>query len=103
MFRIGMSDYVYRIESIKSMMIIELVHPTDSEDYLILAQDLELLEKLILGWEVRLKKVFLVILLGFGIKDVNISGNNTISIDYSILMSNYVFKDFHSLSISLNR
>ena len=103
MFRIGMSDYVYRIESIKSMMIIELVHPTDSEDYLILAQDLELLEKINLRMGSKIKKSIFGHSFGFGIKDVNISGNNTISIDYSILMSNYVFKDFHSLSISLNR
>ena len=103
MFRIGMSDYVYRIESIKSMMIIELVHPTDSEDYLILAQDLELLEKINFRMGSKIKKSIFGHSFGFGIKDVNISGNNTISIDYSILLSNYVFKDFHSLSISLNR
>lgn len=103
MFRIGMSDYVYRIESIKSMMIMELVHPTDSEDYLILAQDLELIEKINLRVGSKIKKSIFGHSFGFGIKDVNISGNNTISIDYSILMSNYVFKDFHSLSISLNR
>ena len=84
-------------------MIIELVHPTDSEDYLILAQDLELLEKINLRIGSKIKKSIFSHSFGFGIKDVNISGNNTISIDYSILMSNYVFKDFHSLSISLNR
>ena len=103
MFRIGASDYIFSTKSLKLMTMIELVHPTDSEDYLIFAKDIELFKKINFRFGSKMKETIFGYSFGLGLLDVNISEKSSISIDYALVISSYVFKDLHSISISFNR
>ncbi len=103
MFRIGASDYIFNINSLKFITMIELVHPTDNEDYVIFAQDIELLKKINFRFGSKVKETIFGYSFGLGLVDANISGNNRMSIDYAVVISNYLFKDIHSISVSFNR
>ena len=83
--------------------MIELVHPTDNEDYVIFAQDIELLKKINFRFGSKVKETIFGYSFGLGLVDANISGNNRMSIDYAVVISNYLFKDIHSISVSFNR
>ena len=103
MFRIGASDYIFKSSLLNCLTIFELVHPTDSEDYIVIAQEYNYKNKLLFRIGNKLKKESLGLSLGFGIEELKLRGGNKVSLDYGILFAKDLFQDLHSFSISFNK
>lgn len=103
LFRLGASDNLYANNLFKAKLLFELIHPTDDEDYFIIAQEISILDKLFFRYGNKIGNKQFGNSIGLGINDFETFNGLKISIDYSIIFMDYIFDNINIISVSLNR
>ena len=103
LFRLGVSDNIYNNKFLKIKLLFELIHPTDDEDYIIIAQELSIINKLSFRYGNKIGDELFDQSIGLGIIDFNMFYGYKVSIDYSIIFLDYIFDNINMISITLNR
>ena len=103
LFRLGASDNLFSDRFLKAKLLFELIHPTDGEDFFIIAQEISIYDKLFFRYGNKIENKIFGQSIGIGINDFETFNGLKISIDYSILFMDYIFDNINIISVSLNR
>tara|TARA_Y100000590_G_scaffold166609_1_gene190772 strand:- start:19399 stop:20334 length:936 start_codon:yes stop_codon:yes gene_type:complete len=103
LFRVGISDVIFKsnINSLKLMF--EVFHPTDDEDYSVIALEFSIFEKLFFRMGNQFNSDLFGISYGIGMYNISNIKSFNISIDYGLLSPNKLFNELHILSLTISR
>ena len=102
-FRIGISDMILksRINSLKLML--EVFHPTDDEDFSVIALEYALFEKLFFRVGNQIDSDLFGPSYGLGLYNISTLKSFNLSIDYGLITPNKIFNNLHILSLTVSR
>ena len=103
LFRLGASDNLFSNRFLKAKLLFALIHPTDGEDFFIIAQEISIFDKLFFRYGNKIENKIFGQSIGIGINDFETFNGLKVSIDYSILFMDYIFDNINIISVSLNR
>ena len=100
LFRISATDEIVDMNDISMTLALELVHPTDNEEWVNVGTELKLMEYFFLRGGYRYNVDEGKISLGFGFITPSVSHLQT-KVDYSFVKSEKVFNDIHRFTVTI--
>lgn len=100
LFKIGASDNIYRWGPQKLLVSLDVIHPTDNNEWVSVGTEYSLYDKLFMRWGYRFNRDLGDMAFGFGVESIKL-GSTTIFIDYSYMDYGEIFNEIQRLTVGI--